>query len=462
MANKFSNACAFGASSCFTLKLGKHKLFKFDSHHKLFSCIEGLFEDNSNLAERIDNLLQEDWRKKILDIDNKYKEEPDKLTDEEQEFVNRFAEAYYEAQEDALSEEKNKGVSVRRAAVLYSYFQYKFPTYGSDIIDAIVECSVETLDNAVNAGKYGDTWEDVFNNYGVTKFFNSIKEHLRNKYNKKYKESNKGSIIDFEGKTAELNSLFSNNKAWEAAVFMAKAMLFDATRLKLGNALDYVTTFQGEETNDVDDYGVAKSNEKSEEQGREHWMEKADTISSFKSLTREARSILYRLHSDEEGLLTNRRLVDVMKLHKDISDLFYNNALLDSNDLVKALKNRSERWAKNLKNLIEKDTTGNIKTTLFTSYYHLRQDYHYLNTKDGITYVNDASLSTSELIRMYKASAYIIDPNNNSCIFNPSGVIDYKRFSQKVRIGRIKVCMPHLEMSVISMAETLMRNGLII
>ena len=454
MSNSYSPSCDIFVP-VFNKKLGTNWKFNTKSHYFINRMMAKIMEnEDSALGQKITEKLNakgySNWRDRVNAFNEKYQtfetnnkdKEDINLEDEDRKFLNTFADAcmasIIEQKTSKETEYELCALSTTEAASLYTTFRDTVPAaYRQEVMDNVVMCFIYWLDSHVNNGD-AINHEDALHKFGMVTMVEDTRLNLLDKIAEKYTPEAIEANPALQEQKEIAEYILNDKSTWSACVYMAKGLLFDAEKIRLGKAIDFVQDFEGEGTADTDDNNLQKDNKRSEETSREKWMEKADTVSSFKSMTKEMRSFLYKLTPDEEGgLFGVGSLGDIMDMHKKLQDLCYGKACLDSDDFMQVIKESSEGWMQAIVDLVEDDEAlpleqqTHIKSLLFTTYYHNQQRYNYLDTDaSGNVYVNDNSESSSTVLRKYKAEIYNIEPGNNECIFDYDGSVLKNRKAQ--------------------------------
>lgn len=436
--NRHSDGCSSIPKRCARLLCGDLKhMFCCKSHSYVNEILKTALEEGSNLGRKIDEKLPTNWREKVNNIVNG----TDKaFSQEEMEFRDTFTpvlEAVVRELKDDEELEKlksNYGLNYTESATLYTTFRDTYPDIGDEVVSQVVSSVIRILDRRVEQS-VGVDHLDVLNKLTPEVVFKQTREFIKKKLDKRYTDSNRNNIDNFDAIKEKVYKLVEDDNVWNAVIYQAKSIFFEAEKIKLGKATSRVTQEQEQESTDITDDGIRKDNIRSEEDTREKWMKMADTIATFSSITKEARSVLYKLTEAgqdgtvAQGILGVGRAADVMYMHNALLNMVYDEAVTDSDDFVNALDKKwntdivKHNWAFQLKGLIEKDTTGRLKTTMFVSYYNNRLTYNHLNTRGGITYINTSSDDSIALLNEYVATMYDIDSSNKDCIFNKEGTL---------------------------------------
>ncbi len=364
------------------------------------------------------------------------------------EFMNKFAsvlEKYIMETQQKAEDDKaisKWGYSPRADAELYLTFTENIPAqYQDEVLEQILSILIMRLDKRVKENEEYTTHQDVLNDVDPGILFEEVHRHIKRHSKAKYE--NKEGLNDEEKLILNItDKLLNDSRVWKSAIFMAKGLFFNAEKIRLDKASKYIEDVE-DFTTDIDDNGIKKDNERAENTGREHWQIKSDTVSSFGSLSKEARSMLYRAALAEDvddeknmGIFGAPKIQDVALTHEKLMSFRRTSACRTGAQFIEVLKeHKNEAWVANLLYYLYDNNDNEFDVwspgkynndkvaTLFVAYYKNKQDYHYHNSREGSTYINTAKENYTNKVKKYKGTVYDIDRTNNKCIFNSDGSI---------------------------------------
>lgn len=391
------------------------------------------------------------------------------LTKELRAFSKDYANTLLSVKQEAYEEQKREDY-VRDSGVLeanmdeaeiYEKFKEYFPSPNVryELTGQFVAMVLQVLDREKE--KYPDyTTEELILNYAASrgKGFMGIPEALAficmnivtSRYNK-LKADGKRITAEDEELYKKLTNTEDRNP-WIAIMYMTRHTLLDATKIKIGDRLSYIKEI--EEGNDDNDFEDGDKVYNAEEESPEHWSVRADTISSFASLTAEARSILYQSFAIDsasgkqlKGFLGFPIVTDVMELHRNLMGLReaylchnseeFMNVLRDTGDRAIAKAKKGNSWQKNLYNTLLKNPKK--RTSFFLCYRKIHLEYSAYRRKyeRGVTqfFRMESGVEGEVIYNNYAAEVLDIDEDNTTCIFNRDGTLNsttYRRFVDAV------------------------------
>ena len=208
---------------------------------------------------------------------------------------------------------------------MYATYKEKFPAeYRGDILGQVVAATINLLDLLEQEDVYQHfSRAEIMEDVGIANLMEEVRNTLKRSYDSIQHPSEE------QKKIAKV--LFEDQDALEAVFYMARTKLFEAEKLKIGIDVESV---------EEEDEGVEIQTEEiqsAEFTGAEHWMLKSDTISSFNSMSRENRSILYKLRSNEQGILGLPSIVDTLLIHQQLMELRSEASCENSTEFLEAL-----------------------------------------------------------------------------------------------------------------------------
>lgn len=259
-----------------------------------------------------------------------------------------------------------------------------------------------------------------------------------------YEDGKQDGSLNSEGK-ALYETILNNDNVWKSLIVMAKGLLYDVDHIKFNLNEGFVIDEDPNEENAENPDGEYQS---AEETGPEHWQLKSDTISAFDSMSKEVKSVLYKLTTGKIGILGLPKLCDAMTLHQNLMKLRLDSFCTNSDEFITCLRAVGTSWGEELADILEEDPYK--RSAVFTQYKknHTTYSYHSLTRKwvDGgwktLLYREKSGLSKALLVNVYKSGYSDIDVNNTRCIFDTNGNIDptsgvYKTFKNTLTIGDV-------------------------
>ena len=381
-------------------------------------------------------------------------------------FEESFMQSYANAINAFLSDARMKdivkremqqaGASSEAPSKMHSLFKSKIPSgYRNDVRGQLVSILIQTLDRLEKTPQYKNfTRKEIIDSFklkdtnlkGFDCLMYYVKKVIAYQYNtlKQQSEQNKAEAEHSEGvpfggytiseeQEAIFKTLLEDEDAWKACIYETKSLFLEAEKIKIGNKVSYVEEVEEDETDDADPEREVQS---AEDEGPEHWQLKADTISSFNSMAREVRSLLYKLTTGEKGVLGFPSIVDTMLVHQTLMELRGENYCQNSSEFLEVLKNTKTTWAQELYNILINDPWK--RTAVFNAYRknHLNYVYHrksfipdkVLGIRVPTFYRNKSGKSARVLMGAYRAGITTIDSNNGDCLFNPNGSFNASNF----------------------------------
>lgn len=374
-------------------------------------------------------------------------------------FDNAFMEAWAQVVKDFIKEESHKdlvqkamkeaGVQTESPAIMYNTFKSKIPSkYRREVVSQICSAFIEMLNKAEKRPEYKNySREEIINIFHLKGLpvsgFNALmfqtRRFLEFSYNRlKTLSADPTSEVEVTQEQEDLiQTILTDDEAWSACVYMTKNLLLEAEKIKIGNTVDYVENYE-EESNDNDE--EAREDRDAETFGPEHWQLKVDTISSFNSMSREARSILFTISSGKLGVLGLPDIADVMYLHEDLMGIRSSKFCQDSSDFIDIIGSINEPWAASLHEIMSTDTRK--RTLIFNTYNKALThycDHRKDSRKDNATrrrsffYRNSNQRNIRVLMGAYRAGVLDVDPNNRNCLFTPEGTINLENANRVKR-----------------------------
>lgn len=399
--------------------------------------------------------LKTDWRNTVNTIEEKIATDQD-LTKKEIKFLKHFAYASLEGRAK-LNEEDLKVAKAHNASVDYKMEDFfrttkvresdlitKYselipaavrPQLNNQLVSICVELVTQTIEAAerlknssdpslqAKAQQYiGKTFAEVLemqlkaDSETGSKLFNNVYKYLQ-----KTKEKN---IPDFDYTYVDL--LLNNQEAWEAAVFMAKSLLGKALNMKIGMTVGQIESQDIQEQQEL----ASGTTTDAEATTPERWQIKAETLSQFMGLSSEVRAALSTLVADDRrGVLGLVNLVDSMKVHNQLLNLYEFSSFRTSKEFIEKVEGMGTYWCKILANRLKADES--LATKMFLAYSKPALHYHSHDMKmqyDKRTKVRARSLyrNSSDPSNLEISSEYAVRLLETSkeaahCLFNEWG-----------------------------------------
>ena len=340
---------------------------------------------------------------------------------------------------DSVEKEMHKaGAQTEGPSVMYNYFKSKIPSsYRREVMSQILSIIIQSLDRAEASPTYKNfTRTEIIDRFAIKgsslRGFEALSLYARKVLEAQYKQQKQrleASNAQMDEEVEKLfNTLINDDNAWASCIYMAKASLFDSEKVKIGSTLSYVEDVDEE---DMDSTDPDKEVESAEEEGPEHWMVKSNTVSSFNSMSKEVRSILYKLTTGKEGVFGFPEIVDTLLIHQNLMSLRRDNYCQDSSEFLEVLANTKTSWAQELYNILINDPYK--RTAVFNVYkknklnyaYHRKESFYdkTLRRYFPVFYRNKSGRNTKILMGAYRAGVLDIDASNDSCLFKSDGTI---------------------------------------
>ena len=208
---------------------------------------------------------------------------------------------------------------------------------------------------------------------------------------------------DYTGKEDFFNAVIAacqDDKTWASILFMLKERFYLAEKIKIGE-IGEIETINLEDSDEMSNREV----ETAEETGKEHWQVKVDSQSAFGSMSREVRSLLYRMQDldEKKGFLRYYPTANVMELHKNLMAARSQGLFATSEEFINSLP---EGIKAGLKRAIKKDPT--LQTAIFRVYNKGEQDYGFFTFKNGKIYYESSykDKSSSAAYLEYQTTYY--------------------------------------------------------
>lgn len=240
-----------------------------------------------------------------------------------------------------------------------------------------------------------------------------------------------------------------DGKLWAACMYMAKSTILQATKVKITNTYDKETKKNIVIKLKEDDIDLMDSDTEvysAEDEGPEHWMLKTDTLSTFKGMATEVKSLLYSINTGKIGALGVKEILSPINTYKKLMNIRIHHNCQNSDELLEVLRAYEERekdvaledkrfpFIPSLLKTLKEDTSGRLTTLLFTT---LKKDsIHYVAHNKVRTYVNKKKatsiyrntegVSENVVLGNYVAEMLNINSNNTRCIFDVNGSIREK------------------------------------
>lgn len=451
---KNSNSKGCTVSCLFDKYIKEHYFPAFGTHH--LTLLRGTLSDDGIRTDFIDSLNFSDdssiksWEdmETFIDSINTKISKNQAITEEDKKVMQQYAQALTSFMQEAnmrdVIKERVQSMAGSRStkAQAYEAFKQAIPAqYRREVLMQIVAGVIGGLDYLESQAFYNNFTRQEILNYEVPNkgpviglIFNKVRRNIANQY-QKLKDT---SILN-EDQTQIFESLLNSADAWASVIDMAKDLLLDAEHLKLDTNHSYAFDIEDEdlETPNPED----EAPKSAEEVGPEHWQLKSDTISSFNSMTREVRSLLYKLPDNKVGVLGFANILDVMLIHQNLLSLRADRYCTNSDEFIQALKHVNTPWSIKLADILEKDPYK--RSIVFTTYKknHLYYVYHnrrteFLQNKEMVTkfYRNKSGNNSQVLLNYYVGGITDIAFNNEVCIFDDKGLIKSKNLKTFLNI----------------------------
>lgn len=411
--NRHSNSC--GSITSFDVYL-KENYFPSNSNGGVCNIRGTIMDVASNndafSADKVEEITKKLDRKEALSL-------------EDEEFIRTYvkeAKALLKenAFQEALSEKLAKaGVKRNAISTMYSIYKEKFPAeYRGEILSQVVAAVIRLLDELEAEPELEHlSRAEIIEEIGVANLMEEVRDTIKRCFDSIASPSAE------QQKIADI--LFKDASALEAVFYMAKNKLFEAEKIKVG--LDV-------ESAEEEDEGAEEETEEivdAEEQSPEHWMLKTDTISSFNSMSKENRSILYKLTTNTPGILGLPNIVDTLLIHQQLLELRHESACTNSTDFLNALANLDVAkcpWASQLYDILKNDPYR--RTSFFNTYRRNHLNYNSLNKEyskgNAVYYENGNTKDRNIPYQVYVAQIYNIEDPDKS-IFTADGKINRAR-----------------------------------
>lgn len=439
--NSLSRGCP--SASAFDKYLKDHYFPTFDIAS--LTIRRGLFEDICNkelkledhfkkenvpfaedMRDMLSKALPEDWNDRIDSIISTLKDGKS-LGKEQKEFLNSYASAVskFQTLSNFQSEVRDRAM---KAGIMYHSVTSQYRTFKNAIPPKYrLETQLHVADLIIGELDYLSeqdnlTIEEVLEEYGFDNIISNVHTDLLD------------DIKEIENPSEEQKQMFKaleRPEVWESCVFLAKSILFDAEKIKIGLNSNYLEALEEE-----DEDTISTSDEEihsAETEGPEHWMLKTDTMSAFFGLSREARKVLYHIHyEDKTNVFGKNSIVETMKTFKDLMAIRAGKSLQNSDEFISAIAASEYSWKDELVELLNKD--NRIRTIFFNAFRKNSIDYVYVNERTyrdgesanrrGGTYWHRNTLKPSGtlLLNTYAATVYDIE-DESMCLFNADGSI---------------------------------------
>ena len=447
--NSNSKGCTVG---CLFDKYIKENYFPaFGVKH--LTLLRGALSDDGIRTDFIDSLNFSDnspiksWKdmETFIDSINTKISKNLEITEEDKNVMQQYAQTLTSFMQEArirdVIKEKVKSMAGNRStkSQAYSTFKQKIPSrYRREVLMQVVAGVIGGLDYLESQAFYNNFTRQEILNYEVPNkgpMIGLILTNVRSRIANQYQKLKDTSILN-DDQIKIFESLLNDADAWASVIDMAKDLLLDAEHLKLDTNHSYAFDVEEEdlETPNPED----EAPQSAEEVGPEHWQLKSDTISSFNSMTREVRSLLYKLPDNKVGILGFANVVDVMLIHQNLLSLRAESYCTSSDEFIQALKMANTSWSVKLADILEKDPYK--RSIVFNTYKknHLYYVYHnrrteFLEKVGNVTkfYRNKSGNNSQVLLNYYVGGITDIDRNNEVCIFDNNGLIkdtNLKRF----------------------------------
>ena len=359
------------------------------------------------------------------------------ITEEDKNVIQQYAQTLtsfmQEANRKDIINKKVQSMAGSRSTKSQAYeaFKHAIPSqYRREVLMQIVAGVIGRLDFLESQAFYNNFTRQEILNYNVPNkgpMIGLVLASVRGRMAKKYQELKAANTITAD-QTQIFETLLNDADAWNSVIDMAKDLLLDAEHLKLDTNHSYAFDTEEEdlETPNPED----ESPQSAEEVGPEHWQLKSDTISSFNSMTREVRSLLYKLPDTSIGILGFNNIVDIMLIHQNLLSLRADKYCTNSDEFIQALKDTNTSWSVKLVDILEKDPYK--RSIVFNTYRknHLYYVYHskrteFLQNKGIVTkfFRKKSGINSKVLLNHYVGGITDIALSNKDCIFNDKGLI---------------------------------------
>ena len=439
--NSNSKGCTVG---CLFDKYIKENYFPaFGVKH--LTLLRGALSDDGIRTDFIDSLNFSDnspiksWKdmETFIDSINTKISNNQEITEEDKKVMQQYAQTLTSFMKEAsmrdVIKEKVKSMAGSRStkSQAYNTFKQKIPSrYRREVLMQVVAGVIGRLDYLESQAFYNNFTRQEILNYEVPNkgpmiglILTSVRSLIANQYQKLKDTSilNDDQIQIFE-------SLLNDADAWASVIDMAKDLLLDAEHLKLDTNHSYAFDVAEEDLEIPNPEDEAPQS--AEEVGPEHWQLKSDTISSFNSMTKEVRSLLYKLPDNKVGILGFVNVVDVMLIHQNLLSLRADKYCTNSDEFIQTLKDTNTSWSVKLADILEKDPYK--RSIVFNTYKknHLYYVYHnrrteFLEKIGKVTkfYRNKSGNNSQVLLNYYVGGINDIAFNNKVCIFDDKGLI---------------------------------------
>lgn len=320
------------------------------------------------------------------------------------------------------------GLKLKDSVELYRTFKTIPIEYRYEMVNQLLMGFIHTLDNIQDTYGYADHAE-ILNTVDFDELVETVHEGIVKALKKKYNNDLTTARQDPAFVIAE-DAL--KGEKWASLLFMVKGALFESENVKLGSVLQFAQDYDDDmQATNADGEQIRTS----EEQGQEHWMQKADTLLAFAGLTREVRAALFKIAKEEEkGIFGMPKKADVYEIHQNLIDLVHNAGCNSSADFIETLKNNKNKWAKDLIMFLDNDKTGILKTKFFVCYKRNRLNYvSHEHGKNGKLYRVTSTERAAKKAATLISNIYDIRYPEN-CIFTSDGSINQANFKlyQKV------------------------------
>ena len=439
--NSNSKGCTVGC--LFDTYVKENYFPAFGIHH--LTLLRGALSDDKIRTDFMDSLnLSDDspiksWEdmETFIDSINTKISKNQAITEEDKNVMQQYAQTLTSFMQEAsmrdVIKEKVQSMAGSKStkSQAYSTFKQAIPSqYRREVLMQIVSSVIYQLDKIETLPAYTNFTRQEILNYdipGKGPMVNMIFTQMRKVIAGKYQALKDAGTITAD-QTQVFENLIGNADAWASCIDMAKDLLLDAEHLKLDTNHSYAFDTEDEdlETPNPED----ESPQSAEEVGPEHWQLKSDTISSFNSMTREVRSLLYKLPDTSIGILGFTNIVDVMLIHQNLLSLRADKYCTNSDEFIQALKNTNTSWSVKLADILEKDPYK--RSIVFNTYRknHLYYVYHsrrteFLQNKGMVTkfYREKSGINSKVLLNHYVGGITDIAFSNKDCIFNDKGLI---------------------------------------
>lgn len=407
------------------------------------------FMDSLNLSDNSPIKSWEDMETFIDSINTKISKNQ-AITEEDKNVMQQYAQTLTSFMQEAnrrdIINKKVQSMAGSRSTKSQAYeaFKQAIPSqYRREVLMQIVAGVIGRLDFLESQAFYNNFTRQEILNYEVPNkgpMIGVVLASVRKRMAKQYQELKATGTITAD-QTQIFETLLNDADAWTSVIDMAKDILLDAEHLKLDTNHSYAFDIEEEdlETPNPED----EAPQSAEEVGPEHWQLKSDTISSFNSMTREVRSLLYKLPDNKVGVLGFANVVDVMLIHQNLLSLRADKYCTNSDEFIQVLKNTNTSWSVKLADILEKDPYK--RSIVFNTYRknHLYYVYHSkrtesLQNKGRVTkfYREKSGINPKVLLNHYVGGITDIAFSNKDCIFNDKGLI--KTTNLKVFLNILK------------------------